>query len=95
MGRDEDEPRGTGATPAGASAGAGAEPTGVTRAAAPGERTKPHGRGRHRRVVRAGTEQSTVDGVSSDELPVGWSDPASEDRSRDAELRRDVPPHWS
>lgn len=83
MGRDEDEAR-AGATPPGAERANGSDGAKARR------------RGRHRRVVREGTEQSTVDGVGSDELPVGWSDPASEeDGSHDAELRRNVPPHWS
>ena len=52
---------------------------------------------KQRRVVRRGTEQSGVAGESRDERDEGWSDPASRstDSAHDAELRRNLPPHWS
>lgn len=60
----------------------------------PGRRRGP------RRAVRQGTERETVAGVSADELPDGWGEAGSGDRSgaefgsNDERLRRDVPPHW-
>ncbi|WP_210766950.1 hypothetical protein [Flavimobilis rhizosphaerae] len=59
------------------------------------EPTEPDGarpRRRHRRVVRRGTETSTVAGTSADERPEGWSEPGA--THHDAELLRDLPPHW-
>lgn len=49
-------------------------------------------RRRHRRVVRQGTETSTVAGTSADERPEGWSEPGA--THHDADLLRDLPPHW-
>ncbi|PJI94040.1 hypothetical protein CLV34_1524 [Luteimicrobium subarcticum] len=43
-----------------------------------------------RRVVRQGTEQGTVTGVTQDELDLALPD----DGGNDARLRQDVPPHW-
>jgi hypothetical protein len=58
---------------------------GVSDDVAPGKR-------RRRRVVRPGTEQAAVSGVSSDESPDGDEQTAA--GANDERLRRDVPPHW-
>ncbi len=52
---------------------------------------------RRRRVIRIGTEDSAVAGSSRDERDEGWSDSAARsiDNAHDAELRRNLPPHWS
>ncbi|MFD6094406.1 hypothetical protein ACFWGN_20010 [Oerskovia sp. NPDC060338] len=54
-------------------------------------------RRRSRRVVRRGTEQAGVAGLGSDDDAVTWGDarPGAAESSHDAELLRDVPPHWS
>lgn len=50
---------------------------------------------RHRRVVRVGVETESVAGLSADEAAQGWSEGAvAGGDSNDAQLRRDVPPHW-
>lgn len=49
-------------------------------------------RRRHRRVVRVGTETTSVRGLSADERAEGWSEPPT--TSHDADLLRDLPPHW-
>ena len=56
------------------------------------EQKKPR---KHRRVVRLGTEQEVVSGISKDERDTNWSQSslASSD-SNDAQLLADVPPHW-
>ncbi len=53
--------------------------------------------GRRRRVIRLGAEESSVSGASRDERDEGWSETASRsvDNAHDAELRRNLPPHWS
>lgn len=52
---------------------------------------------KRRRVIRPGTEQSSVAGISRDERDEGWSDANAKrvDSAHDAELRRNLPPHWS
>ena len=64
-------------------------------APAAGEPTAP--RRRSRRVVRPGTEQAGVAGLGSDDDAAVWGDvrPGASTDSHDAELLRDVPPHWS
>ncbi|GAA1407123.1 MULTISPECIES: hypothetical protein [Oerskovia] len=54
-------------------------------------------RRRSRRVVRPGTEQAGVAGLGSDDDAAVWGDvrPGASTDSHDAELLRDVPPHWS
>ena len=52
----------------------------------------PPQRRKHLRVVRPAPEQASVGGLSADERGTGWSEP--EDTSREAEMLRDVPPHW-
>ncbi|MFE4464463.1 hypothetical protein ACFRCR_05000 [Oerskovia sp. NPDC056781] len=54
-------------------------------------------RRRSRRVVRPGTEQAGVAGLGSDDDAAAWGDvrPGASTDSHDAELLRDVPPHWS
>ncbi|RXR26878.1 hypothetical protein EQW78_03205 [Oerskovia turbata] len=54
-------------------------------------------RRRSRRVVRPGTEQAGVAGLGSDDDAASWGDvrPGASTESHDAELLRDVPPHWS
>ena len=52
----------------------------------------------HRRVIRRGTEQTTVPGPSADEDAIGWSEGQSEadaEKAKDAEYLRNMPPHWS
>lgn len=49
-------------------------------------------RRRHRRVVRQGTETGVVAGTSADERQEGWSEKGTS--SHDADLLRDLPPHW-
>ncbi|QIK84253.1 hypothetical protein [Sanguibacter sp. HDW7] len=49
-------------------------------------------RRRHRRVVRQGTESGVVAGTSVDERQEGWSEKGTS--SHDADLLRDLPPHW-
>jgi len=48
-------------------------------------------------VVRPGTEQAAVGGLGADDDAAAWGDvrPAASTDSHDAELLRDVPPHWS
>lgn len=58
------------------------------------ERPAREGRKR-RRVIRPGTEQASIPGESKDENDEGWSDHRQEENARDAELRRNLPPHWS
>jgi len=64
-------------------------------AADPAAPTAP--RRRPRRVVRPGTEQAAVGGLGADDDAAAWGDvrPAASTDSHDAELLRDVPPHWS
>lgn len=58
----------------------------------PGEQEKPR---KHRRVVRVGTEQEVVSGISKDERDTNWSQSSSAGSdSNDAQLLADVPPHW-
>ncbi|MFF3066248.1 hypothetical protein ACFVQ3_17040 [Oerskovia sp. NPDC057915] len=47
--------------------------------------------------MRQGTEQSGVAGLGSDDDAAAWGDvrPGTSTDSHDAELLRDVPPHWS
>lgn len=57
----------------------------------------PVARKKRPRVVRKGTEREVVSGISSDERDSNWSQssgtPVDPD-SNDAQLLRDVPPHW-
>ncbi|XBH21836.1 hypothetical protein V5R04_01005 [Jonesiaceae bacterium BS-20] len=49
------------------------------------------------RVIRKGTEREVVSGVSSDERDTNWSQSAGspvDPDSNDAQLLRDIPPHW-
>lgn len=49
------------------------------------------------RVIRKGTEREVVSGVSSDERDTNWSQSSRaslDPDSNDAQLLRDVPPHW-
>ncbi|MBE7701460.1 hypothetical protein H9623_14295 [Oerskovia sp. Sa1BUA8] len=57
----------------------------------------PAPRRRSRRVVRPGTEQAGVAGLGSDDDAAAWGDvrPGAAADNHDAELLRDVPPHWS
>ena len=68
------------------------EPVDVDEPAEPTEPDAARPRRRHRRVVRQGTETSTVAGTSADERPEGWSEPVA--THHDADLLRDLPPHW-
>lgn len=54
-------------------------------------------RRRSRRVVRPGTEQAGVAGLGPDDDAAVWGDvrPGASTDGHDAELLRDVPPHWS
>jgi hypothetical protein len=47
--------------------------------------------------VRPGTEQAGVAGLGADDDAAAWGDvgPGVAADHRDAELLRDVPPHWS
>lgn len=54
----------------------------------------PRSRGRHRRVVRPGTEQGPVPGASADERDSSSRDRRATAQGNDARLREDVPPHW-
>ncbi|WP_251150536.1 hypothetical protein [Cellulosimicrobium sp. Marseille-Q4280] len=53
---------------------------------------------RPRRAVRRGTETTAFAGVSDDERPGGWGDPATTDGAgsgqNDDRLLQDVPPHY-
>jgi len=57
----------------------------------------PRARGRHRRVVRPGTEQGPVSGASDDERGSSSGDLGVDQGNgggNDTRLREDVPPHW-
>lgn len=58
---------------------------------------QPAPRRRPRRAVRPGVEQAGVAGLGSDDDAAAWGDvrPGAAADGRDAELLRDVPPHWS
>ncbi|QDW64342.1 hypothetical protein [Oerskovia sp. KBS0722] len=64
---------------------------------APRPATAGPARRRSRRAVRPGTEQAGVAGLGSDDDAAAWGDvpPGASTDSHDAELLRDVPPHWS
>ena len=52
-------------------------------------------RKKRRRVIRQGTETSVVSGISADERDTDWAASSTDQSdSNDAQLLRDVPPHW-
>ena len=53
---------------------------------------------RRRRVIRPGTEHTTIAGPSAEEGAIGWSEGQSTpdaEKAKDAEYLRNMPPHWS